>query len=245
MQLNRPGHVPEGLWEAYQRTRVEIDLLDGSLMIGPSDDAPAQARAHLPLYVVTAWTPNGERSDAAANAARHKELVDRVVERGLEHWPARGHSADDPSHEAEEGLAIAGLQRPQAIAWGAGFDQLAIFEISDNGLAVIPVPPRLSERPIHYLWTYDPNTDRLEISRDYARSRRHKRGHRELEELMADAAQLVQGYAYPKPLAYRITDVKHDPVGLEIGKRVASAVRKLEIREGFILDSSREIPHDG
>ena len=245
MQLNRPTHVPEGLWEAYQRTRVEIDLLDGSLMIGPSDAAPAQARAHLPLYVVTAWNPKGQRLDAAANAARHKELVDRVVDRGLEHWPARGHSADDPSHEAEEGLAIAGLQRPQAIAWGAGFDQLAIFEISENGLAVIPVPPRLSERPFHYLWIYDLNADRIEISRDYARSTRAKRGHAELKELMADAAQLVEGYAYPKPFGYRISDVEHDPVGREIGERVASAVRELEVREGFILDSSRGTPHDG
>ncbi|MDP9442349.1 MAG: DUF3293 domain-containing protein, partial [Actinomycetota bacterium] len=181
------------------------------------------------------WNPQGEPRSAAENATLRQALVDRVRERGISHWPARGRDPVDSSHTPEEGLTLFGLGREEAAVWAGSFGQLAIFEITDCGLTVLPIAPRRSERPIHYLWAYDPTRDHVEISRDYARPVRSRRHHEELAELVGHAPDRIHGKALVRPHGYRIFDTNHQAVERSVRERIARAVAALEVEEGFRL----------
>lgn len=229
--MRRPDHLPEPLWSAAARAEVEVELPGRAITIRPADRrVPRALSADLPLYVITAW-PLGERPRPEA---RH-DLAERVGERDVAHWPARARDPGDAAAPPAEGLALRGLDQFRAVAWAASLRQPALFEIADSGLAVIPVPPRRTERPIHYLWVYDPAGDRVEISRDYARPRRDRRGHDELAELVGGSPARVHGKAFVMPFGYRIYGGEDEPVEPAVRDRVAEALVALEVDEGFRL----------
>ena len=175
----------------------------------------------LPLYVVTAWNPDGVVATSSQNHAAQQRLRERIEEAGRNWWPARGHDPQDPHHVPEEGVALAGLDRWHAIRWGAGFQQLAIFEISEDGLVVVPIAPRAASRPIYYHWVLDRSRQHVEIRGDYE------------FECPDDGSQ--RGYAYVKPFGYRVTTDEHDPVPRHIGELIVRAVAEYEVAEGFCL----------
>jgi hypothetical protein len=120
-----------------------------------------------PVHAVTAWNPGGIELDDEENDRRHGELlrwaldrfgppfggradaadagdgsgdgeVDEVDQVGATAgwWPAAG--AGMQPGPPELGLLIAGLGRGDAIALGARFDQLAIYEITRQRQDIVP-----------------------------------------------------------------------------------------------------------
>ncbi len=134
--------MAEDRWAIWAASHIDIDI-DGEtvIIVCPGVDAPEDplpgALSPGPIHVVTAWNPHGQLTDDDTNAHVQEQLVAELADRQLRHWPARGHAADESW--SEDGFAIGGLSRAEACALGRGYDQLAIFELTDatDGLRVI------------------------------------------------------------------------------------------------------------
>lgn len=132
----------EDLWAIWAASHIDIDI-DGEtvIVVRPGVDAPGDplpdAVSPGPIHVVTAWNPRGKPTDDDTNALAQERLVAELSDRQLRHWPARGHAANESW--SEDGFAVGGLSRVGACALGRGYDQLAIFELTDatDGLRVI------------------------------------------------------------------------------------------------------------
>ncbi|HEX8101163.1 MAG TPA: hypothetical protein VF533_00985 [Solirubrobacteraceae bacterium] len=228
----RPAHIPEPLWTVLERTEVDVALpARPPVTVRPGDRrVPGLLAPHVPLFVITA----GREGEPA-----WQKLVERASERQTHSWRAVARDPADPAGAGEDGLALRGLDRFGAIGWGAALRRPAIFEVSESGLAVLPIPPRRAERPIHYLWLYDPATERVEISRDFARPRRDRGGHAELADRAGHPPQAVLGKALVKRYGYRILDAEDAAVAPDVRDRVARALVALEVEEGFRLPERR------
>ena len=97
----------------------------------------SQAVAALgsPLYLVTAWDPGGERPTLKVNTQNNLLLQETLVEYTNQIWLAVGHDAESP--HIEEGFAFAGVDRATAIAIGAEYRQVAIFELTETQQIVL------------------------------------------------------------------------------------------------------------
>jgi Protein of unknown function (DUF3293) len=94
-------------------------------------------RGSLPqdFHIVTAFNPNGDLLSAEENA-RLSDSLRRVLEsRKMTFFPITGGSPDGVHRE--EGFAIVGISRGEALALGREFRQNAIFEVCSGVLGVI------------------------------------------------------------------------------------------------------------
>lgn len=150
-------------WAAHERrtealTPAWLDSIvvwwgaDGAprLLAGPGAE-PLPGPGPGPVFVLTAQDPFGIRQPPERN---HELLVallrwvrdegDAPDGAGFAWWPATG-SALDGSH-FEQGIALRGVDRARAAAVGARFDQLAIYEMTDDHQRVVPCrDPRVTE----------------------------------------------------------------------------------------------------
>ena len=132
---------PSERFTRYAGTIVDVVLPDGSrVSVRPGHPPPAELEDLLPLLVITAWNPGGERPGAVTNEAANGELLTRL--RALARdphsvtiLPAVGRAADN-SH-SEESFAIHGIDRDDAIALGVHMRQDAIFEITPEGMVLV------------------------------------------------------------------------------------------------------------
>ncbi len=123
-------------WTAFDRTVVEIEFNGSTVRVGPdTGPVPATLLDGGACHVVTAWNPDGERRPEAQNAAAHERLVADLEAIGAR-WVAATGSACDGSW-SERGVCAFGLGRERAVELGARYGQLAVFELSAAGLAVI------------------------------------------------------------------------------------------------------------
>lgn len=91
------------------------------------------------LHVLTAQDPWGEPQTEARNLELLGDLlVWATGTLSVPWWPATGSELDRSHHE--QGIAVAGLGRAEAAAAGARFDQLAIYEVTDELLRVVSCP---------------------------------------------------------------------------------------------------------
>ncbi len=124
----------EDLWNVYAGAIIECEV-DGRtrrLNGAHAEALPAQP----PIFVLTAYNPQGRERSPAANVAAEAELERELTDAGLTtFWPALGHSRDASWLEA--GVAIAGLDRGAACEIGDRYEQLAVYEIVAEELRVV------------------------------------------------------------------------------------------------------------
>ena len=123
--------TPPELAASYQAppTRLEVDL-EGRY-VGALEAAGALG----PYVVVTPDNPLSVATPPAANARRRAEMAAALAVLGLR---ARATRASDPTGDwpSEEGFAIAGLSRDDAVALSRAWGQYAFYEVTGEGVAV-------------------------------------------------------------------------------------------------------------
>lgn len=87
------------------------------------------------LHVITAWNPGDLRPAREENQSRNVELRADIEAMGLSVLSALG--SDPNSEHSEESWAVFGLTDEQAIALGAKFDQVAVFQITGSRQTVL------------------------------------------------------------------------------------------------------------
>jgi hypothetical protein len=129
--------VADRRWDQYAQTVVSAELQPGrwTPLNGPS--APEVFPFEGPVYVVTAWNPDGRSQPDGANHEANVRLAAAIAREHLGSCRALGSSRDG-SH-AEPSFLIWGATVDAAVALGAEFDQEAIFELTDRELVVVGV----------------------------------------------------------------------------------------------------------
>jgi hypothetical protein len=108
---------------------------EASVLAGPSADAlPAPG----PLHVLTSQDPGGVEQQPERNQELLADLLRWAAAAlgGVPWWLATG--CDPTAGHAEQGIVVAGLPRSAAVAHGARWGQLAIYEVTDADLIVVP-----------------------------------------------------------------------------------------------------------
>lgn len=120
-------------------------------LLGPGHGRPADDDGVGPLvHTLTGFDPGGPPADPQANAAAHRHLVARIEALGCPWEPVVGASPDAAHHEL--GVATTGLTRAEAVAIGVDHHQLAIFEIDDQHLTLVPCDGGTA-RPLEDRWS--------------------------------------------------------------------------------------------
>jgi hypothetical protein len=132
--------------DAYRGTAVDV-VIDGNWVPIPG----AVERLGSPVHVLTAWNPGDERPGAAANRTANERLAGAVDAAGGRRWAAMGVAPDDSWFE--EGYAVTGLSRDVAVSLARAARQVAIFEVSPDGMLLLfcsgdrpPIPLASSTR---------------------------------------------------------------------------------------------------
>jgi Protein of unknown function (DUF3293) len=120
-------------WDLYAEAVIdcEIDGVARSLRGPDAEGLPAAA----PIFVLTAYNPDGVERDDARNVADERALERDLAAGGVTYWPAIGRSRD--ASWAEPGVAVAGIDREQACALGGRYGQLAVFELTADDVRVV------------------------------------------------------------------------------------------------------------
>lgn len=126
-------------------TSVLVGWVDGAArtVVGvrpePLPPAPDGREVEV-LHVLTSQDPLGQEQSEARNRELLADLLawaaDRSTAEGWRWWPVTG--ADVHSGHAEQGIGIAGMARPQAVAAGERWRQLAIYELTPEEVRVVP-----------------------------------------------------------------------------------------------------------
>lgn len=122
------------------------------------------------VWVITASDPDGVEFHVEENIARHGELLKAIDQEAAgpgvalngsaataaRWWPAVGAVLDGTHHELS--VAVSGITEARACQIGLRFGQLAIFEITDELLRLVPciAGSAHAERPRH--WDEPTNT---------------------------------------------------------------------------------------
>ena len=130
MLFGEPQIGADGDAWIYLATRITITA-DGEHLTA----AQAVDRLGSPLHLVTAWDPGGERPTLKVNTQNNLLLQETLLEYTDKIWVAVGRDADSP--HIEEGFAFAGVDRATAIAIGAEYRQVAIFELTETQQIVL------------------------------------------------------------------------------------------------------------
>lgn len=137
--------VPEHRWDHYRATIVTITV-DGE-QIEARDLA---GRLDATIHIITAWNPGAERPGDAENRRRNEALRAELAAVTDPVLPAVGTSteeADPDEPHSEESWAVIGVDLNDALAFGARYDQDAIFEITAESQTVVKCPPRPAGDP--------------------------------------------------------------------------------------------------
>jgi len=129
--------VVDRRWDRYTQTIVSAELRPGrwTPLNGPA--APEEFPFDGPVFVVTAWNPDGRMQPDAANHEANARLAAAISRERLGSCRALG-SSEDGTH-SEPSFLVWGATVETALALGAEFDQEAIFELTDDELVVVGV----------------------------------------------------------------------------------------------------------
>jgi hypothetical protein len=124
-----------GLW---LKTRLVVRIGGRSVnldAVPAASWAAAIAPLRSPLVLVTAWNPQGRERDRRVNRAANHALRAALDAEHLEWCPALGRAPD--GSWAEPGFAVGGLADDAAAALGRRWDQIAVYVVTRDEVAVL------------------------------------------------------------------------------------------------------------
>lgn len=120
-------------WTAFSATCIDIHVGSSTIWVQPNS-TPAPLPWESPVHVITGWNPGQLQTDEANHAANVAlEAALRLSRAQV--YPAEGRATNGTW--AEDSFAVVGLSRSDAISLGRQFGQLAIFEITAQGIEVL------------------------------------------------------------------------------------------------------------
>ncbi len=135
------GPIDEALWDAYLATVVTIDGRPAAEVAVGAVDGDGS------WWVLTAHNPFSGELSVGENDRRHEALCRRLDADGLVWRSAFGTSPDGTW--SEESIAVTGIDRDVARAYGREFGQHAVFDVADGILRVHACfDDRTAERPL-------------------------------------------------------------------------------------------------
>jgi hypothetical protein len=120
-------------WDLYSDALIDCEI-DGRTrcLRGPNaEPLPTPA----PIFVMTGYNPGGVDRDDALNEVSERALERDLTSDGATFWPAIGSSPD--ASWSEPGVAVAGLDRTRACAYGRRYGQLAVYELTAEEVYVV------------------------------------------------------------------------------------------------------------
>lgn len=126
------------VWDAYREAVIDVYLGDGMVTVGlegVESDQEWRPPDGIAVHIITAYNP-GAVVDDSANQAAQGSLIAEIRRLHVRTWAAVGRNR--ASTWAEPSLAIMGLTTDEAIALGSLYGQDAIFEWTEESLAVLP-----------------------------------------------------------------------------------------------------------
>jgi hypothetical protein len=127
------GTGEDDLLDVYAGALIDCEVDGQTRRLRGPDAAPLPAAA--PMFVFTAHNPAGAERDPALNEAAEHELEHELSSSSVTFWPATGRSPD--ASWSEPGVAVAGLDRTEACAYGRRYGQLAVYELTADEVRVV------------------------------------------------------------------------------------------------------------
>ncbi len=123
----------DAMWDLYIDAVIECEIDGRTHRLRGPDAEPLPADA--PIFVLTAYNPNGVDRDDAVNEADERALEGELSAEAATFWSAVGHSRDHSW--SEPGVAVARFDRARASAYGNRYGQLAVYELTAAELHVV------------------------------------------------------------------------------------------------------------
>jgi hypothetical protein len=120
----------DGIWDTFAAAVVTVHPPSGGAIVVGEEPLPWPE----PTHVVTAWNP-GEERPHEQNVRADERLERELDGRGLTHCRAIGSSPD--GSWSEEGFAIVGMSRDQALALARAYGQMAIYEVTGTRNVIV------------------------------------------------------------------------------------------------------------
>lgn len=120
-------------WDLYIDAIIECEIDGRTYRLRGPDAEPLPAPA--PIFVLTAYNPNGVDRDEALNAADERALDRELTAEEAIFYCANGRSRDESW--SEPGVAVARFDRARACAYGNRYGQLAVYELTANEVRVV------------------------------------------------------------------------------------------------------------
>ena len=120
-------------WDLYIGAIIEIEIAGRTQCVRGPNAEPLPVDA--PMFVLTAYNPGGEDRDDSLNEVSERALEHELSSDGAMFWPALGRSPD--GSWSEPGVAVSGVDRTQACAYGDRYGQLAIYELTEDQVHVV------------------------------------------------------------------------------------------------------------
>ncbi|MEZ5321456.1 MAG: DUF3293 domain-containing protein [Microthrixaceae bacterium] len=122
----------DDIWTVFAESSITLHH-DGRERLVGRDRLPWEG----PVFVLTAWNP-GRTRPLADNIEANRRLERLIEDRGFSWCTAVGASPD--GSWSEDGFAVSGPDREEAVALGARFGQMAIYELDRDRVLIVTCP---------------------------------------------------------------------------------------------------------
>ncbi len=123
-------HVEHALTRLWGRATLEV-----STPAGPVHPRVLATELAGPVWMVTGFNPGGTQGDVAHNDAANAALRSALDGANVSYAEAVG--SDPNSAWREPGFCLWGIEREDAVAFGRSFGQLAVYEVTSEGVSVV------------------------------------------------------------------------------------------------------------
>ncbi len=124
--------------DSWQNTwlRIVTDRHQAS-SVEPTRDGMTEGQflGNDPIHFISAWNPRNQHLHPLANRTLHQQLDDWIHDHDLPIWEGTGFASDGSWRQ--EGFALVGLSRQQALDVGRRWGQESIWEWNRNNLVLL------------------------------------------------------------------------------------------------------------
>lgn len=131
--------APATDWLAvYRASRYAYRRADGGAWRHFALDGAGPAGVRESVTLITAWNPQSLEREPAWNRAANQRLAAALAAAGVRRTPAFGASLPGAAPAwREEGFALHGLNREEALAWGREWQQRALARLEPEGACLL------------------------------------------------------------------------------------------------------------